>query len=210
MGDDTPIPARFQLPAAGIGASYKKPPICERGALGWRPMCCRGDGRGFVMRGRGARTCASTLYVSQPHIRPPNPIKAQAPKALSQRERVGWGRVAVRQATPEYGKRPALAPALKKPPFRKRGVGGISPAPPSRNAAATPSSFRRRPESRTPVSPAFQMAGVWIPAFAGMTVGLSVFLWRWRSMTTLPHPTLSRWERAFRGAPALNSYFPNS
>ena len=30
-------------------------------------------------------------------------------------------------------------------------------------------SFRRRPESRTPVYPEWQNGGVWIPAFAGMT-----------------------------------------
>ena len=44
--------------------------------------------------------------------------------------------------------------------------------------------------------------GFWIPAGAGMTVGagmmvgLAVFLWRWRRRAFLPHPTLSRWERA--------------
>ena len=35
-------------------------------------------------------------------------------------------------------------------------------------------SFRRRPESRTPVYPEWQNGRVWIPAFAGMTVGAAM------------------------------------
>ena len=45
---------------------------------------------------------------------------------------------------------------------------------PNRSPAAPPS-FRRRPESRTPVDAGLLIGGVWIPAFAGMTMRLAVF-----------------------------------
>ena len=62
----------------------------------------------------------------------------------------------------------------KEPPFRKRGVGGIythtyTYTPPRTAASRPPPSFRRRPESRTPVVPGVSIGEVWIPAFAGMT-----------------------------------------
>ena len=58
------------------------------------------------------------------------------------------------------------------------GQGGSYPPTesPSRRHKSTPAetgrpppSFRRRPESRTPVYPAVREGGGWIPAFAGMT-----------------------------------------
>ena len=68
-------------------------------------------------------------------------------------------------------------------PFVMRGEGKIPPTPllrkggflrlaPSSAAIPAPTpSFRRRPESRTPVGPGVSMGQRWIPAFAGMTMG---------------------------------------
>ena len=69
-----------------------------------------------------------------------------------------------------------------------------------------PPSFRRRPESRTPVCPRMaDKGGEWIPAFAGMTVGDGNDSGTgWRCRAFLPHPTLSRWERALRLAAWFN------
>ena len=53
------------------------------------------------------------------------------------------------------------------PPFAKGGL-ALRPA---EDSVRPPPSFRRRPESRTPVYPGISRGRVWIPAFAGMTVG---------------------------------------
>ena len=121
--------------------------------------------------------------------RPPAVCAAALRKALSQRERVG-----VRE------KRPRSTNAISAPtppPLRSscdqlRTNGGAAtipsfPPPPSfpRNReanhrrrrgipanAAPPPSFRRRPESRTPVAPGVARGrSVGFPAFAGMTMG---------------------------------------
>ena len=75
---------------------------------------------------------------------------------------------------------PALSRRYSRPPFRhSRESGNPHPA----------------------LSPRRGLPGFWIPACAGMTVG-AVVGWMvcglaggWRRSTTLPHPTLSRWER---------------
>ena len=68
----------------------------------------------------------------------------------------------------------------KKPPFAKGGWGD-SPRPTHHESPPHSSpSFRRRPESRTPVG-----GGVWIPAFAGMTGNGAGTTMGWRLLAGL-------------------------
>ena len=123
-------------------------------------------------------------------------------------------------------------PSFPPPHRHSRESGNPPPAVLQTNPRRPPPSFRRRPESRTPADAGLLIGQVWIPAFAGMTKcgaagwpGLAVnppFILRQaqderlppppgpplimlgcRHMAFLPHPTLSRWERAFRRRPAV-------
>ena len=113
----------------------------------------------------------------------------------------------MRRPTPEQSRRPnAVIPAQanEKPPFRKRGVGGIRPHPAiTKHPPPPPPSFQRRPESRIPTVPGVGIGRGVDSRFrgndgmgAGMMMGLGVsYGVGWRTKF-LPHPTLSRWERA--------------
>ena len=87
------------------------------------------------------------------------------------------------------------------PPFAKGGLLGVCanarrfhhyPAPP-------PTVIPAQAGIQSPGCPRrVEMTGAWIPAFAGMTIRLRGKNGVARRSRTLPHPTLSRWERAFR------------
>ena len=55
-------------------------------------------------------------------------------------------------------------------PFRHSRESGNPPLARRNKRNRPPPSFRRRPESRTPVGAGVAIGQVWIPAFAGMTV----------------------------------------
>ena len=81
--------------------------------------------------------------------------------------------------TPYAAAQPYKRRKPQKAPLSQKGGWRDYPGAAITNRRRPLPSFRRRPESRTPVSPAFQMAGVWIPAFAGMTDDVVRRLWRW-------------------------------
>ena len=73
------------------------------------------------------------------------------------------------RAAPRHWRKP-----LKSPPFAKGGLGGL-PSRCHHETPPPPPSFRRRPESRTPVGVGVSIGRVWIPVFAGMTAGMGSF-----------------------------------
>ena len=122
------------------------------------------------MPGRGARTCAPTIYGRQRHM-PPNPIKAQAPKSpLSAGE--GW----VRES------RPAPANAISRRPTASvipRPIPSFPPHPRHSRESGNPHSIL----STLPRPPGF-----WIPACAGMTVGGVCVAVGWAAQKDSPSP----------------------
>ena len=80
--------------------------------------------------------------------------------------------------------------AKKKPPFRKRGVGGIytytyTYTPPRQRP---PPSFRRRPESRTPVYAKLRKGRGVDSRFRGNDDKVGWLKWRWLAHSVSPSP----------------------
>ena len=99
---------------------------------------------GFVVRGRGARPCAPTLYGRQRHMKPPNPIRPPGTSPLPAGE--GWVR--------EKRHRPPTPYDTAQP--HRHSAPTVTPA----KAGIHPRLSIRR-----------GLPEFWIPACAGMTVG---------------------------------------
>ena len=104
-------------------------------------------GRGFVMRGRGARPCAPTIGGNQLHRQPSYPIRPPGAGPLPAGE--GWVREK-RPAPPNPGRNPNSRLIPSFPP---------STVIPAKAGIHTPA-----------LSPLRYRPGFWIPAYAGMTV----------------------------------------
>ena len=111
------------------------------------------------------------------------------------------------------------------PPFAKGGLlGGLRRRPTLRHHSASIHRHSRRPHRHSRPVPSFPrkrestprpivtpgITGVLDSGLRRNDGGGVRFAGRWRRGTTLPHPTLSRWERAFRGLRRRPALHPHS